>query len=454
MPHSAPSAEGWTPTSWRNRSIRQVPVYEDQRALAAAEQELSKQPPLVFAGEIRQLRQHLAEVCAGKAFLLQGGDCAESFTEYSANNIRDTFRVLLQMAVVMTYSMGQPIVKIGRIAGQFAKPRSADTETIDGVTLPSYRGDIINDLAFTPAARIPDPQRMLRAYHQSASTLNLLRALSKGGYADLHQVHRWNTEYVRSHPSSADYTDLAGRITHTLRFLESIGISDMIPQIRETEFYTSHEALLLNYEEPLIRQDSLSGEWYCCSTHLPWIGERTRKEDEAHIEFLRGIGNPIGIKCGPTTNTDELLRILDILNPENTPGRIVLITRHGANKVEQALPPIVSRVHNDGRAVVWSCDPMHGNTIKASNGYKTRQFDAILAEVTAFFGVVSAEGAYPGGVHFEMSGKDVTECTGGGFVITEEDLSDRYHTQCDPRLNGNQALELAFLISKQLAKHT
>ena len=444
--HTATS--NWTPSTWRDKPIRQVPHYPNQEQLCAVEQEILKHPPLVFAGEIRQLQRRLADVSQGNGFLLQGGDCAESFHEYGANNIRDTFKSLLQMAIVLTYSLGKPVVKVGRIAGQFAKPRSSDTETIDGVSLPSYRGDIINAIEFTEQARKPDPNRMMRAYNQSASTLNLLRALSTGGFADLHKVHRWNNEYLSTHPSSEKYMEMADRISDAIQFLSSIGISETLPQVRETEFYTSHEALLMNYEEPLTRQDSLTGDWYCCSTHLPWIGERTRKEDEAHVEYLRGVSNPIGIKCGPTADLDELIRILDILNPSNAHGRILLITRHGAEKAETTIRPLVKRIQAEGRAVVWSCDPMHGNTVKANNGYKTRKFDAVLAEVQAFFRVLTSEGAYPGGVHFEMTGQDVTECTGGGFALTDDDLSLRYHTHCDPRLNGNQALELAFLIAQ------
>jgi len=443
-------AATWTPETWRAKPVRQVPAYPDSAALSQVEETLATYPPLVFAGEARQLRASLAQVAEGKAFLLQGGDCAESFAEFRANNIRDTFRVLLQMAVVLTYGASCPVVKVGRMAGQFAKPRSADDETIDGVTLPSYRGDNINGMDFTSEARLPDPERMLKAYTQSAATLNLLRAFAMGGYADLHEVHRWNLGFVDS-PLGERYRELADRLSETLEFMAACGLtSETTPQIRETSFYTSHEALLLPFEQALTRIDSTSGDWYDVSAHMLWIGDRTRQPDGAHVEFLRGVKNPIGIKCGPSLDPDELIRLLDILNPTDIAGRITLICRMGADKVEAALPRLIRAVERAGRKVVWSCDPMHGNTVKASNGFKTRPVDAILAEVRGFFAVHRAEGTHPGGVHFEMTGQDVTECIGGAQAITEARLADRYHTHCDPRLNASQSLELAFLLAEQL----
>ncbi|HLO76962.1 MAG TPA: 3-deoxy-7-phosphoheptulonate synthase class II, partial [Magnetospirillum sp.] len=435
---------------WRAKPRIQMPDYPDQAALNAVEAQLAKYPPLVFAGEARRLKASLAEVAEGKAFLLQGGDCAESFLEFSANNIRDTFRVLLQMAVVLTYGAAMPVVKVGRMAGQFAKPRSADTEVIDGVELPSYRGDIINGSDFTPEARIPDPDRMLRAYNQSAATLNLLRAFAQGGYADLHKVHQWTLGCVSGSLQGKLYEDLCARLSETLAFMEACGLtSETTPQIRETDFFTSHEALLLPYEQALTRVDSTSGDWYDCSSHMLWIGERTRQLDAGHVEFLRGVKNPIGFKAGPGMSPDQLLGLIDRLNPENEPGRITVITRMGAEKIEQKLPALIRAVEREGRKVVWSCDPMHANTVKAGN-FKTREFDSILGEVRAFFAVHKAEGTHAGGVHFEMTGQDVTECVGGTRAVTEARLGDRYHTHCDPRLNANQALELAFLIADAL----
>jgi 3-deoxy-7-phosphoheptulonate synthase len=428
-----------------------MPVYDDLVALKAAEKELCAMPPLVFAGEARDLMAKLGEVAQGKAFLLQGGDCAESFAEFGANKIRDTFRSILQMAVVLTYAGSLPVVKVGRIAGQFAKPRSSDMETKDGVTLPSYRGDNINGFEFTPEARKPDPARMVKSYHQAAATLNLLRAFAKGGYADLQKIHAWNLGFVGNSPLGARYEDLAGRIGDAIRFMAACGVSsDKIAALRETDFYTSHEALLLPYEEALTRKDSLTGDWYDCSAHMLWIGARTTQQDGAQVEFMRGIKNPLGLKCSGELAPDELIRLIDLLNPENVPGRLTLIARIGYDKVQEKLPALVRRVKEEGRTVVWSCDPMHGNTIKSSTGYKTRVFDHILAEVKGFFAVHAAEGTHPGGVHFEMTGSDVTECVGGADKITDEDLSDRYHTACDPRLNANQALELAFLLADEL----
>ncbi len=446
-------ATKWRPDTWRGMPIKQVPDYPDAEALSSVETTLRNFPPLVFAGEARRLKAGLRAVAEGNAFLLQGGDCAESFAEFHPNNIRDTFRVLLQMAVILTYGAACPVVKVSRMAGQFAKPRTADTETENGVTLPAYRGDIVNGMDFDPASRTPDPQRMLRAYSQAAATLNLLRAFAQGGYADLHRVHSWNQGFVASSPAGARYQEMADRLSETLDFMAAVGLtSETTPQIRETDFYTSHEALLLSYEEALTRIDSTSGEWYDCSAHMLWVGDRTRQPDGAHAEFLRGVKNPIGLKCGPTLETTELLRLIDRLNPENEPGRLTLIARMGAEKVEAKLPPLIRAVTREGRKVVWCCDPMHGNTIISSTGYKTRQVDRILAEVRAFFAVHEAEGSYAGGVHFEMTGQDVTECIGGAQAITESGLSDRYHTHCDPRLNASQALELAFLIAESLKK--
>jgi len=443
-------AESWTPESWRAKPILQVPTYPDPARLGRTEETLSTFPPLVFAGEARRLESLLARVADGKAFLLQGGDCAESFAEFRANNIRDTFRVMLQMAVVLTYGAAMPVVKVGRMAGQFAKPRSADTETIDGVTQPSYRGDIVNGIEFTAEARIPDPERMIHAYNQSAATLNLLRAFAQGGYADLHKVHQWTLSCVAGSLQGKLYEDLANRLSETLAFMGACGMtSETTPQLRETEFFTAHEALLLQYEQALTRVDSTTGDWYDCSAHMLWIGERTRQFDHAHVEFLRGVKNPIGFKAGPTATPDELLRLLDRLNPDNRPGRVTVITRMGAEKVEAKLPALIRAVTREGRRVVWSCDPMHANTINAA-GFKTRPFDRILAEVRAFFAVHKAEGTHAGGVHFEMTGQDVTECTGGTMAVTEASLGDRYHTHCDPRLNATQAIELAFLIADQL----
>lgn len=438
----------WTPNSWRNKPIVQQPTYADPEQVRLVEQQLGKFPPLVFAGEIRSLHKKLEQVAQGKAFLLQGGDCAETFSEFNANKIRDTFKVLLQMAVVMTFAGSVPIIKVGRIAGQFAKPRSSDVETQNGITLPTYRGDIINDNAFTPEARIPDPERLLKAYHQSAATLNLLRAFAQGGFADLHQVHRWNLGFVEQSPLGEKYQHMADQIDQTLAFMEACGINpDNTSQIKETSVYTSHEALLLGYEEALTRQDSMTQEWYDCSAHMLWIGDRTRQADHAHVEFLRGVKNPIGIKVGPTTAPDDLIKLLDILNPGNLGGRVTLIARMGANHITEKLSPLVRAVKNEGKHVVWSSDPMHGNTITASSGYKTRSVDAILAEIQGFFAVHRAEGTHAGGVHLEMTGHNVTECIGGAFQITEEGLAHQYDTFCDPRLNGEQALELAFMIT-------
>jgi 3-deoxy-7-phosphoheptulonate synthase len=443
----------WNPDSWRKLPIEQVPVYTDHAALENVEQQLSTFPPLVFAGEARKLKRELARVAEGKAFLLQGGDCAESFLEHKADNIRDFFRVLLQMAVVLTYAASSPVIKVGRVAGQFAKPRSSGTETVGGVTLPSYRGDIINDIAFNAGSREPDPHRLLRAYRQSAATLNLLRAFATGGYANLDNAHQWMLGFVKESPQSDRYEELATRITEALDFMRACGVNpEAHPELRTTEFYTSHEALLLGFEEALTRVDSLSGDWYATSGHMLWIGDRTRQPDHAHVEFCRGVKNPIGLKCGPSMTPDGLLQLLDILNPENEAGRITLINRFGADKVENHLPALIQAVKREGRAIVWSCDPMHGNTIKASSGYKTRPFDLILREVESFFAVHRAEGTHAGGIHIEMTGQNVTECTGGARAISDLDLADRYHTHCDPRLNAEQSIELAFTLAELLKK--
>ena len=443
----------WSPDGWRNRPISQAPQYPDPDALKDAEDRLRGYPPLVFAGEARKLRSQLAAAAEGRAFLLQGGDCAESFAEFDPNNIRDTFRVLLQMAVVLIFASGKPVVKIGRLAGQFAKPRSSPDEERDGVVLPSYRGDMINDMAFEAAARRPQPGRMIQAYNQSAATLNLLRAFAQGGYADLQQVHRWNLEFVSAGRQADRYRELADRIDEAMTFMAACGLTpDATPQLRETDFYTSHEALLLGYEEAMTRVDSTSGDWYDTSAHLLWIGDRTRQPDCAHVEFMRGIANPVGLKTGPSQTPDELLRLIDILDPHNEPGRLVLISRMGHDQVERKLAPLVRAVARAGRQVVWTCDPMHGNTIKSQGGYKTRPFDRILREVRGFFAVHEAEGTHAGGIHVELTGRNVTECTGGAQDITDENLSDRYHTHCDPRLNASQSLELAFVIGEHLKR--
>ncbi len=446
-------SQDWSIESWRGLQIAQQPDYRDRAALEKVEETLRRYPPLVFAGEARRLTAQLAEVSAGKAFLLQGGDCAESFAEFHPDNIRDTFRVLLQMAAVLTFAGSVPVVKLGRIAGQFAKPRSDANEVQDGVTLPSYRGDIVNGIEFAKTAREPDPARWLQAYGQSASTLNLIRAFSHGGYSSLRRVHGLNLGFLENSPQGERYRALADRISESLDFMAACGLTaETTAALRETDFYTSHEALLLGYEQALTRVDSTSGRWYDTSAHLLWIGDLTRQLDGAHVEFLRGVGNPLGFKAGPSLKADDALRLIDRLNPHNDPGRITIIARMGADAVGDRLPPLIRKVTAEGRHVVWSCDPMHGNTIKSSTGYKTRRFDRILSEVRDFFAVHEAEGTYAGGVHFEMTGADVTECLGGAQEISEENLSDRYHTHCDPRMNASQALELAFLVADML-KH-
>ncbi|MEX0279937.1 MAG: class II 3-deoxy-7-phosphoheptulonate synthase [Arenibacterium sp.] len=442
----------WTKTSWRTLPRVQMPDYTDQAALNAVEAQLSKYPPLVFAGEARRLKSHLGAAARGEAFLLQGGDCAESFEQFSADGIRDTFKVMLQMAMVLTYGAKVPVVKVGRMAGQFAKPRSAPTETVDGVELPSYRGDIINELDFTPEARIPNPSKMLQAYTQAAATLNLLRAFSTGGFADMHRVHAWTLGFTGGQEIQK-YQEIASRIQDTIDFMNAAGITaDTTHEFSTVEFYTSHESLLLEYEEALTRLDTTSGNWLAGSGHLIWIGDRTRQPDGAHVEFCRGVQNPIGLKCGPSMTSEDLKVLMAKLNPENEAGRLTLIARFGAGNVAEHLPRLVRTVQEEGANVLWVCDPMHGNTIKSSTGYKTRPFDAVLREVREFFAIHGSEGTIPGGVHFEMTGQDVTECTGGVRAVSEEDLSARYHTACDPRLNASQSLELAFLVAEELTK--
>ena len=445
----------WEPNSWRSLPISQVPDYPDPQRLKKVEAKLEKRPPLVFAGEAQNLRTSLGAVANGKAFLLQGGDCAESSAEFSANNIRDSFKVLLQMAVVLTYGASLPVVKIGRMAGQFAKPRSASTEVIGGIELPSYRGDMINGMTFSEAERIPDPRRLLRVYEQSASTLNLLRAFAQGGLADLTKVHSWVADFLKDTPQAQRFGALAERIEECLNFMKACGITpENARPLAETDLYTSHEALLLGFEQSLTRRDTITDEqgWYATSAHMIWIGDRTRQLDGAHVEYMRGISNPIGLKCGPSLKPDELIRLIDILNPDNIAGRLTLIVRMGADKVRAGLPPLLKVVKSSGAKVVWCCDPMHGNTIKASSGYKTRRVDDVMAEVVGFFDAHDEVGTYPGGVHFEMTGQNVTECVGGVVDVTEASLGDRYHTHCDPRLNGAQALELAFLLADLLKR--
>ena len=445
---------GWTPATWRSRPIRHAPTYQDTERLHKIERTLASFPPLVFAGEVRRLKEHLAEAVEGRAFLLQGGDCAESFAEFNANMIRDTFKVLLQMSVILTFGAGCPVIKVGRMAGQFAKPRSSQTETRNGLELTSYLGDIVNGITFDPKLRQPNPKRLLQAYHQSAATLNLLRAFAQGGFADLNKVHRWNLDFVEGNPQGERYEVLAERIEEALAFMRACGITaEAVSQVSETDFYTSHEALLLWYEEALTRVDSLTDEWYACSAHMLWVGDRTRQPDHAHVEFLSGVQNPIGIKCGPTLSTDDLMRLLDRLNPRNEAGRITLVVRMGADLVEEKLPPLIRAVERNGARVVWSSDPMHGNTYRSQGGLKTRSFDRILSEVGRFFDVHDAEGTYAGGIHVEMTGKDVTECTGGAQAITDDDLERRYHTHCDPRLNASQSLELTFLVAERLHRY-
>jgi 3-deoxy-7-phosphoheptulonate synthase len=441
--------EAWTPSSWQDLTAQQQPEWPDGDGLGRALKTVASYPPLVFAGESRSLEASLAEVAAGRAFLLQAGDCAESFADFSADNIREKLRVILQMAVVLTYSMGVPVVKVGRIAGQFAKPRSSPTERVGEVDLPSFRGHIVNSAVFDVAARLPDPDRLIQAYHQSASTMNLLRAFTKGGFADLARVHAWNQEFVASSSEGRRYERLAGEIDRALRFMRACGVDTAAnPNLHEVDFYTSHEALLLVYEEALTRQDSLTGRWYDCSAHMLWIGERTRDVDGAHVEFLRGVGNPIGCKVGPTVEPDELLELCARLNPDRVPGRLTLISRIGADRVEERLPPLLRAVRDAGHPVVWACDPMHGNTFTTANGRKTRHFDDIVAEIDGFVRAHRAEGTWPGGIHVELTGENVTECLGGAEAVSDTDLDNRYETMCDPRLNGRQSLDLAFRVAE------
>ncbi len=438
----------WTPSSWRTFPIKQQPTYQDKETLEDVEKQLRSYPPLIFAGEARTLKEELARVGRGEAFLLQGGDCAESFTDFNSLNIKNLFKLMLQMNMVLMYSTGKPVVKVGRIAGQFAKPRSSDFEEIDGVKLPSYRGDIINNTKFTAEARVPNPHNMIRAYNQSAATLNLLRAFSRGGLADLNKVHQWNLDFIKDNPLGQKYDELSKKIDRAMKFMAACGLtSDRTPQLHETTLFTSHEALLLNYEEALTRKDELDGKWYDCSAHMLWIGDRTRELTGAHIEYFRGINNPIGCKVGPTMQPDELIELIDALNPENEEGRLNLIVRMGADKIREYFPPLLKKVKESGKNVVWSCDPMHGNVEKSSTGFKTRDFDNILSEVAQFFEIHQEMGTVAGGIHLEMTGNNVTECTGStSCPITANDLASRYHTQCDPRLNASQALELSFMI--------
>ncbi len=444
----------WTPSSWRAFPIKQQPTYEDKELLEKVEAELATYPPLIFAGEARRLKEKLAAAGRGEAFLLQGGDCAESFSDFDAKNIKNLFKLMLQMNMVLMYSTGKPVIKVGRIAGQFAKPRSSDFEEIDGVKLPSYRGDIINSIDFDEASRIPNPTNMLRAYNQSASTLNLLRAFSRGGLADLNKVHQWNLEFIKDNPLGKKYDELSDKIDHSMKFMAACGLtSEMLPQLHQTTLYTSHEALLLNYEEALTRKDSETGDYYDCSAHMLWIGDRTRDLSEAHIEYFRGIQNPVGCKVGTTMGEDELIELIDALNPNNEEGRLTLIVRMGASKIREFYPALLKKVRDAGKNVVWTIDPMHGNVEKSSTGFKTRHFNNILSEVEQFFAIHKEHGTIAAGIHLEMTGNDVTECTGStSCAITDEGLASRYHTQCDPRLNASQALELSFTLSDTITE--
>jgi len=446
----------WKIDSWRQFPIKQVPEYSDVSSVTRVEKELSVRPPLVFAEEARRLRKRMADVAEGKAFLLQGGDCAESFAEHNANNIRDSFRVLLQMAVVLTFGSALPVIKIGRLAGQYSKPRSSPFEVVNDISLPSYRGDMVNDMAFEQDARKPDPERLIKVYDKSAATLNLLRAFAGGGMADLTKLHEWNLEFVRGTKAAEKYKELAAKITSSLEFMKACGMTpENTQQLKETEFYTSHEGLLLNYEEALTRKDTITEEkgWFATSAHMLWIGDRTRGIDEAHVEYMRGIANPIGLKCGPSTDPDDLLRLIERLNPLNQAGRLTLIARMGSSGIQKKLKPLINAVKKSGLIVGWCCDPMHGNTVKASSGFKTRKMDDIMKEVRGFFEVHNEMGTIPGGVHFEMTGQNVTECVGGVYEVNEANLADRYHTHCDPRLNATQSLELAFLLADLLSEN-
>ena len=442
--------DSWNKTSWRNTTALQQPNWRDEDELNEVLAELSRLPPLVFAGEIRSLKEKLAKAVTGEAFLLQGGDCSEAFADVTAPKIRETLKVLLQMAIVLTYAGGKPVIKVGRIAGQFAKPRSSDTETIDGVTLPSYRGDMVNKAAFTEEARIPNPQLVLKGYNMAAATLNLLRAFTRGGYASLERVQAWNQEFVKQSPMGRSYDRLAKQIDQAIKFMNTIGLPTDTSQLKQTRLYTSHEALLLGYEESMTRMDSVTGGWYDCSAHMVWIGERTRQVDGAHVEFLRGVLNPLGVKVGPTYDIDNIKQLIAVLNPENEPGRLTLITRFGIDKIKDALPPLLREIKKEGFNVVWSCDPMHANTYTAGSGHKTRNFNDILEEIHSFFHAHELEGTIPGGLHFEMTGENVTECTGGARNIIDTELQNNYLTTCDPRLNAEQSLEVAFQVADLL----
>jgi 3-deoxy-7-phosphoheptulonate synthase len=445
----------WTPQSWHERQVKQQPTWPDAGALESSLKQVSSMPPLVFAGEARSLQAELAQVAAGNAFLLQAGDCAESFEEFSADNIREKLRVILQMAIILTYSVGVPIVKVGRMAGQFAKPRSSDFETIGDLEIPSFRGHIVNDATASEAARTPNPERLVQAYHQSASTLNLLRAFTKGGFADLSHVHSWTQEFVASSPEGRRYEKLAAEIDRALSFMRACGIeTEANANLSQVDVYTSHEALIVGYEEALTRRDSITGDWYDCSAHMLWIGERTRDLDGAHVEFLRGVSNPIGCKVGPTMAADELLELCEVLNPSRIPGRLTLITRMGADKIEDGLRPLLRAVADAGHPVVWACDPMHGNTFTAPSGRKTRHFDDIVREISGFVRAHRAEGTWPGGIHVELTGEDVTECLGGGDELLDSDLASRYETVCDPRLNARQGVDLAFRVAELIQDFT
>ena len=438
----------WTKTSWQSHEAAQQPQWPDSAALDQALKQIESYPPLVFAGEARTLMASLGQVANGNAFLLQAGDCAESFEEFTAVNIREKLRVILQMAVVLTYSMGVPVVKVGRIAGQFAKPRSSNTETVGGRELLSFRGHMVNDPAPHDEARIPDPQRLVQAYHQSASTLNLLRAFTKGGFADLNRVHAWNQEFVATSAEGQRYEQMAAEIERALAFMRACGVdTESHSALHEVDVFTSHEALILGYEEALTRQDSLTGQWYDCSAHMLWIGERTRQLDGAHVEFLRGVGNPIGVKIGANTTADYVLSLCEALNPNRVPGRLTLITRMGADKIEASLRPLLRAVREAGHPVVWICDPMHANTFTADNGRKTRHFDEILREIVGFVAAHRAENTWPGGIHIELTGENVTECLGGVEAVSQGDLDTRYETVCDPRLNARQSIDLAFRVA-------
>jgi 3-deoxy-7-phosphoheptulonate synthase len=446
--------KNWKINSWKNYPVKHIPDYPNKKELDGVLQKIKDFPPLVFAGETRHLKEQLADVVDGKAFLLQGGDCAESFAEFHPDNIRDTFKLILQMSLVLTYSASLPVIKLGRIAGQFSKPRSAPTENIDGIELPSYLGDNINGIEFNAKSRIPDPKRLFKAYSQSASTLNLIRAFANGGFADLKMVHTWNLGFIKKSPEAKKFKELEDKISDALAFMDACGInSDFNRRLKTVNFWTSHEALLLPFEQSMTRVDSTTGEYHDTSAHFVWIGDRTRQLDGGHVEFCRGIENPIGIKCGPTLKSEDLINLCNKINPKNEKGKITLISRFGHDNVGKYLPKLIKAIKNEGLNVIWSCDPMHGNTIKATSGYKTRPFNNVVNEVKNFFACHQSEGSYAGGLHIEMTGQDVTECTGGAQKILDQDLSHRYHTHCDPRLNANQALELAFLISDEIKKN-